>query len=134
MVDKPLQDIGNNDEEIGGERVTLPKTITATNPVAGHPIEEDSSVTGGKDTLNPTAPPGVKPPGPENIKKTIPVNRVESLLEVKLKHNRRHFFKVATPNKVSSVDNVRWKITVTSYIWKNIYQKSGSNWRQHVLC
>jgi hypothetical protein len=37
-TDKALQHIRHNDEEVGGERVSLAETIPATDPIAGHTI------------------------------------------------------------------------------------------------
>lgn len=37
-TDEALQHIRHNDEEVGGERISLAKTIPATDPIAGHTI------------------------------------------------------------------------------------------------
>jgi hypothetical protein len=45
LTDEALEDVYHNDKKIGGEGITLAEAITTTDPVAGHPVKEDSRVT-----------------------------------------------------------------------------------------
>jgi hypothetical protein len=106
LADEALEDVGHNDKKIGEERITLAEAITATDPVAGHPVEEDSRVTSGKDVGEPAAPAIVKPTSPKDQDQAIPVNRVEGFFEVDFKHDGRGLPGVTNTNQVCSVDNV----------------------------
>jgi hypothetical protein len=105
-TDKALKDIRNDDEEIGGKGVALPKPVAAPNPVPGHAIEKDGSVPRGEDALHPSAPTIVKAPGPEDGNQAMPVDRVKGLTEVDLKNNGRSSPGVAAAEEVSGIDNV----------------------------
>lgn len=56
LLDEPLQDIGNNNKQIQGDRVALTEDTTTRNPVPGNTIQHDSSARSGQDSVNPSAP------------------------------------------------------------------------------
>jgi hypothetical protein len=106
FADHALEHISHNDKEVRGKGVSLPRTITAADPVARNAIEEHSGVSRGEDGIHPGVPAFVKTPGAEDVKKTRPIDRVEGFLEINFEDNRRSFFKVAATKEVSRVNNV----------------------------
>jgi hypothetical protein len=50
FADEAFEDIHHDDEEVREERITLPKAVSAPNPIVGHPIEKHRGVDSGKDT------------------------------------------------------------------------------------
>jgi hypothetical protein len=101
-----LKDIRNNDKEVWGKGVALSETVTAPNPVTGHPIEKRRYVAGGKDARHPVAPSIVKIPYSKDDEKAFLVDRFEGFLEIDSRHQRGGFSKVASPDDINHVDNV----------------------------
>jgi hypothetical protein len=92
FTDEALKDVRHDDEEVWRKRVTLPKPIAATNPVPRDPIEEDRSVSGGKNAGHPLAPAFVEAPSFENGQEAVPVNGIESFSEVDFEDDGGGFF------------------------------------------
>ena len=61
-----LENVGDDDEEVGGQGITLSEAVPATDPVAGHPVKDDSSVPSVEEVTHPAAPPSIKTPGLED--------------------------------------------------------------------
>jgi hypothetical protein len=82
FTDEVLKDVCHDDEEVWRKRVTLLNPIAATNPVPRDPIEEDRSVSAGKNAGYPLAPAFVEAPSFENGQEAVPVNGIERFSEV----------------------------------------------------
>lgn len=56
VVKKTTEDVGDNDEEIWGERVALAKTVPIGNPTPRDAVKEDSSLASAEKITDPSAP------------------------------------------------------------------------------
>jgi hypothetical protein len=106
LTDKALKNIGDNNEEVGGERVSLAETIPTADSVPRNDVKEDCSVPGGKNPFQPGTPPIIKTSGSEDLKEAGPVDGVEGLTEVNLKDNGGSFPRVAVPKEVSGIHDI----------------------------
>lgn len=87
MMQKFVKDVSHNDEKIGRKGVTLPETIAAIDPSAWDAIEKHCSFASVQKFLDPVTPIIRKPSTPQHTVKTIPIDTVEGLVEVKLHNN-----------------------------------------------
>lgn len=55
-VEETFEDIGDDNKEVGGQRIPLPEPSAAVDPSTGHTVEKDSRFTGVKECSNPVAP------------------------------------------------------------------------------
>jgi hypothetical protein len=44
LANKPLENVSHNDKKVGGERVTLPEAVTASDPIPRDPVKEDGGM------------------------------------------------------------------------------------------
>jgi hypothetical protein len=58
-----LEDIGDQDEKVGRQSVTLPEAVPAANPSSRDSVEEDGGVARTEDVFDPCAPKVVEPVG-----------------------------------------------------------------------
>jgi hypothetical protein len=106
QTDKALENVGDNNEEVGGEGVSLAETIPTSDPVPRNAVKEDCRVPGCQNPFQPGTPPVIETSGSEDLKEAGPVDRIEGLPEVNLKDNGWGFPQVAAPKEVSSIDDV----------------------------
>ena len=105
-ADETLEDVGDNDEEVGRESIALSEAITTTQPGTRDTIQDDRRVTGDKDVSHPSTPEIIETSGAKDGDETVPVNGVERLTKVDFENHRRSFANVAATNNVRSIHNV----------------------------
>jgi hypothetical protein len=110
LTDEPLKNIGNNDEEVGGEGITLPQPVAAEDPVSRDSVKEHGSVPSVQDVGHPGAPPIIKPPSLKDTEEAVPVDRVESFSEINFEDDRGGFAEVAAPQDVGRVKGCAIKL------------------------
>lgn len=66
VMKQTAQEVSNDNEEVGRERVSLPETIPTVNPPPRHTVEEDRGFASGKESMNPFAPPVWEAPALKN--------------------------------------------------------------------
>ena len=84
----------------------MTKSISTPNPIPRGAIKDDRGMARVKDVQHPTAPPVVETPSTEDSEKAIPVNRIESLMEVNFEDHRRLLTRVTTADKVGGVNDI----------------------------
>jgi hypothetical protein len=77
-----LEDIGDQDEQVGGQSVTLPEAVSAPDPGSRDSVEEDGGVARTKDVIDPCTPKVVEPVGTKDHREAAPVYGVESFPKV----------------------------------------------------
>jgi hypothetical protein len=103
MVKKATKNISNDDEEIGGQRVALPKPIQTIDPSSRSTIKEDNSFAGIKERPNPRTPIVRKTSVTQDTNEAFPIHTVESFMEIELKNKSRGLTAVAAMKEISSV-------------------------------
>jgi hypothetical protein len=106
MEDHLLEDINNDVEKEGGERVTLPQTATALDPFPGYSVEENSGLTCLVEHFDPGPPELREPFSKEDAIQGIPTDGVKSFPEIKFKNGCGGGSFVAALNNVSGIDEV----------------------------
>jgi hypothetical protein len=106
IPDHTLKDVCNDDKQIGGEWIPLPKSITTANPVPRDPVEKDSRVPRLEDPLHPEAPAVVKTSGTKNCNEASPIYRVKGLSEIDFENNSGGLSGVANAEQIRGVNDV----------------------------
>jgi hypothetical protein len=101
-----LEDVGNDNEEVGRKSVSLAETIFAFDPRARNSIQDHRRMASVENRLNPRTPTIGESTGAEDGEEAGPVNRVESFPKVNFKDNGGGFSKMAAADKIGSIDNV----------------------------
>lgn len=89
LVQQPFQNISNNYEQIGRERISLAQAVAAADPSTGDTIKQDRRFTGTKEIQNPVTPKRGEAAVEKNLDQAIPINRVKGLMEIKLQNYSR---------------------------------------------
>ena len=66
LAEKLRHEIDVKNKQVGGEGITLAKTVATHNPVTRDPVENDRCVAGIEDVSHPTTPFSVKAPSSED--------------------------------------------------------------------
>ena len=103
FLEESLQDIGDDNKEVRGNRVALMKALAALEPAPRHTIEKDGRRARSKCVGNPGAPPVTETPRAKDEIEAVPGNRVKSLFKVKLQDNSGCMALVTAAEKVSDV-------------------------------
>jgi hypothetical protein len=101
-----LKNVSNDDEEVGGEWIPLPKAIPAANPVTRDPVEKNRRVSGVQNMPHPVTPEVIEASSAKDGEEASPVDGVEGFAEIDFEHDGGRFPSVATSNQVRRVDNV----------------------------
>jgi hypothetical protein len=103
MVEEAAKDVGKDDEEVGGQRVALPKPITTGDPIPRGTVEKDSSFTKVQKRADPRAPVVREASMAQDTKKTLPVHAIKCLVKIELKDERWGVSAIAAVEEISSV-------------------------------
>jgi len=106
LVQQPFQNISNNYEQIRGERISLAEAVPTADPSTGDAVKQDRRFAGTKEIQNPVTPKRGEAAVEKNLDQAIPINRVKSLMEIKLQNYSRRGPTVAAVPKVSNIDKV----------------------------
>lgn len=66
LLNKALQDVRNNNEEVRGQRVALSQAPFALDPGARNTVKQNGGFPRAQNLLNPAAPTAVKTPAIQN--------------------------------------------------------------------
>jgi hypothetical protein len=105
-LEKTAEDVGHNDEEIWGERIPLPQTTLAVDPLPRVSVQEHCSFAGSKEVLDPITPSFREATELKNGAETVPGNAIEGFVEVKFEDNGGAFPLVAAVEEVRSIDKI----------------------------
>lgn len=83
LIQEPLQNIGNNDEEVWGDGIPLSEAAVASEPTARNSIQEDGSLAHVERASDPGAPFVAEAVRPHDAVEAAPGDGVEGLLKVK---------------------------------------------------
>jgi hypothetical protein len=81
-VEKTLKNTSNNYKEVGGERVTLPQGIAASDPLSRDAIKEDGRFSRPQEVKDLATPIGGEATATQDLVEAVPVDRVKSFMEV----------------------------------------------------
>lgn len=101
-----MKHIGDQEEEVGGDGVTLPQAFADREPTDGDPIEQRRRHRGPKDEIHPVTPGSWEPPHLHASPEAGPGDRVEGLGEVELEHQRGAPPLMAALHQLRRVDGV----------------------------
>ena len=79
FLEESLQDIGDDNKEVRGNRVALMKALAALEPAPRHTIEKDGRRARSERVGNPGAPPVTETARAKDEIEAVPGNRVKSL-------------------------------------------------------
>lgn len=74
VVNHSTEDVGHNDEEIGGEGVALTQTSLAVDPAPWHTVKEDGRFPGAEKRGDPSTPLAPETSSGQNAQQAVPVN------------------------------------------------------------
>ena len=103
FLEESLQDIGDDNKEVRGNRVAITKASAALEPAPRHASEKDGRLARSERVGNPGAPPVTETPRAKDEIEAVPGNRVKSLFEVKLQDDSGCMALVTVAEKVSGV-------------------------------
>jgi hypothetical protein len=106
LMDEALQDISDNDEQIGREGVPLSQPIFTMDPRIGNSVENNRSVTSVQNASHPMAPVLIEPSSTEDGKEANPVNIVEGFAKIDLEDDGWGLTEMAATDEVGGVDDV----------------------------
>lgn len=106
VLEQTSQDIGDDDEEIGRQRVTLTEAGFTVNPTTRNTNKEDRSLPRGKEVMDPSSPFGRKTSAVKDAIKTFLAHTVKGFVEIQLEDNGRGVSLIAAVKKVSCIGEV----------------------------
>jgi hypothetical protein len=105
-LEKTAEDVCHNDEEVGGERIPLPQTTLAVDPLPRVSVQEHRSFASSKEVLDPITPSFREATELKNGVEAVPGNAVEGFVEVKFEDNSGAFPLVTAVEEVRSIDKI----------------------------
>jgi hypothetical protein len=106
QLDKPLEDVGSDQKQVGRERIALAQPTKAAKPFPRNAVEHDGRTRGGEDGVHPVAPKHGKSSRQHNSAEAGPADGVESLGEVKLEDDAGGTATEACLNQLRGVDKI----------------------------
>ena len=86
QLDHLLENVGHQEEQIGGQRAPLAEPPFAAEPRARSPIDKDSELGGGEDVGDPLAPKLREATCEHDRLQAAPIHGVEGLREIQFQH------------------------------------------------
>jgi hypothetical protein len=106
LLDHLLENVGNQDEEVGGQGIPLTKPVFADEPWPRGPIDEHRELGGCEDVLDPLTPFGGEAASSHDLAQTPPVHRVKCFCKVQLQNKGGELALIAALNQLHHIDEV----------------------------